>query len=110
MSQVKHTPGPWSLKHVSGSNFAVQRFEIRGVFLGHEGKAVVFNKDTSAIDGTTVCCSPGDARLIAAAPELLEALQDLLQVMEQHEQIAGCDSMYGDNARAAIAKATGGAT
>lgn len=70
----KHTPGPWVLKHISGSNFAVQRFEIRsGSGMPHP----IFNKDTNAIDGTSVCMSPQDACLIAAAPDLLEALESI---------------------------------
>lgn len=49
----KHTPGPWVLKHISGSNFAVQRFEIRS---GAGLPIPVFNKDTSAIDCAQFVC------------------------------------------------------
>jgi len=45
-----------------------------------------------------------DARLIAAAPELLEALENLLKV---HEGEGGTQYHAGDMARAAIAKAKG---
>ena len=93
-----HTPGPWVLKHISGSNFAVQRFEIRsGSGMPHP----IFNKDTSAIDGTSVCMSPQDAKLIAAAPDLLIALTkclDLRGTLEMHGLLAEVE--------AAIAKAT----
>lgn len=41
--------------------------------------------------------------------DLLAALQDMLQVMEQHEQLSGCDCSTGDAARAAIASVNGGA-
>ncbi len=65
-----HTRGPWTLTHVHGRNFAVQCFEIRGANV-----SPIFNKDTSAINGARIFCSPEDARLIAAAPELLKACQ-----------------------------------
>lgn len=83
-----HTPGPWILKHISGSNFAVQRFEIRsGSGMPHP----IFNKDTNAIDGTSACMSPQDANLIAAAPDLLEALEGARKI------IAEAAKSYQDN-------------
>lgn len=75
MDKPTHTPGPWTLTHIRGNNFAIQEFEIRGVLFGNPGKNPIFNKDTSAIDGAHIFVSPEDARLIAAAPELLEALR-----------------------------------
>jgi hypothetical protein len=45
------------------------------------------------------------ARLIAAAPDLLAAVSDLLIVADE----AGCDTLAQQRARAAIAKAEGGA-
>src|SRR5690606_22897853 len=102
--KFKHTPGPWTLKHVGGSNFAVQRFEIRGVGLGRTNIAPIFNKDTSAIDGTTICCSPQDALLISSAPELL---QELIEIAEYPEN----DTIEMRRiARAAVIKATGEST
>lgn len=105
-----HTPGPWVLKHISGSNFAVQRFEIRsGSGMPHP----IFNKDTSAIDGTTVCMSPQDANLIAAAPDLLTALEELFADYKQLADSGDAgswkleDQDAGKAAMAAIAKARG---
>jgi hypothetical protein len=46
----------------------------------------------------------GNARLIAAAPDLLAALEDLLDAVERHAVQTGDCNM----ARAAIARATGG--
>lgn len=96
------TPGPWVLKHISGSNFAVQRFEIRsGSGMPHP----IFNKDISAIDGTTVCMSPQDANLIAAAPCLLEALIKLVEFYQHNGSPEEHDIQA--EAYAAIAKARG---
>ena len=101
----KHTAGPWILKHISGQNFAVQRFEIRsGASMPHP----IFNKDTSAIDGTSVCMSPEDARLIAAAPELLEALKAARDLWGDYLPAGNSNAMKAMKlVNAAIAKATG---
>ncbi len=70
-----HTPGPW---HTTGT----QHEEVRNG------------------DGFLVCkARTDDARLIAAAPDLLEALEDLLPLLE--------DRRLQNKARAAVAKATG---
>lgn len=71
------TPGPWSAKHIAGNNFAVQCFDIRGMFGDKPHVYPIFNRDESAIDGGYVYTSPANARLIAAAPELYEALRQL---------------------------------
>ena len=80
----KHSPGPWptreSATHVTVTN-------ARGDAVFHDDKRI-----------------PGvmaDARLIAAAPELLEALKVLVE-----NGGIGPEQMF-HNARAAIAKATG---
>lgn len=98
MSEVKHTPGPWTI-NTAGSAKAGQSFKITEIY--------VYAPNTQ--DDTAICAeiinpvtqepSEANARLIAAAPELLEALIDLVDGY----------SMGGANrARAAIAKATKG--
>jgi hypothetical protein len=70
-------------------------------------------------EGCTVCnpspMGEANARLIAAAPDLLAALRDLLSRAEieldqtaTHDGIANCDALA--RCRAAIAKATGDQT
>ena len=91
----KHTPGPW--RWVSGT-------ELRG-----RRQSVVLEalpRGVARLDMT-----PANARLIAAAPELLDALE--LNLVEQGR--AGAEFGLGDTpgmiaARAAIAKAQGGKT
>jgi hypothetical protein len=89
-----HTPAPWR----------VEGRKVHGANTGH----IISHGINSHGDGPNgyVCDTDGttdaDARLIAAAPELLEALEYLLEAC-----IANPDAK--SKARAAIAKATGAA-
>lgn len=91
MSEKKHTPGPWKIKQP-------ERFEC-DAYIGAEGNggyriANCFGPDTEA-----------NARLIAIAPELLDALIHL----EHNARKSGADmGLALDVARAAITKAQGG--
>lgn len=69
----KHTPGPWQLKQVTNSRGKVTRYRI---YSGHD-----YGQHTD------VAREPqeADARLIAAGPDLLEALEELVE----QAQIAG---------------------
>lgn len=85
-----HTPGPWRYDYETG---------YCGEIIASNGKEVAtFTDEPNA----------PDARLIAAAPELLLALRSLMNLFEQHEKVAHITSPVGNYARAAIAKATGG--
>lgn len=87
-----HTPGPW--QHDTGPSLS--------------GRYHVVND----ANGDMVCeCYEGadrdretNARLIAAAPDMLKALDDLVNSFEKHRP-----KEYWDAARAAIAKARGAA-
>lgn len=94
----KHTPGPWSLN---------KRFKSPVVALDlKDGGALLPIVD--AVHGFDNAQAKANARLIAAAPELLEALQELranigaasLSQNEKGKQVRAL-------ADAAIAKATG---
>ena len=67
------------------------------------------------IDGTAefqrLCDeAEANARLIAAAPDLLVALQQALSLIDAYRRISGGDGdLAAATVRAAIAKATGGA-
>ena len=92
-----HTPGPWHYEYTRiGHTVRKSPLAMRAIAVINESE----NPDA-------------DARLIAAAPDLLEALQSLLS-----EYVAGADSGDWGNwnaddqlqviqARSAIAKATG---
>ena len=77
---TEHTPGPWS---TTGSMIQSEYKTFGGVFVAQ----VVDHASGEHI---------ANARLIAAAPELLEALQSVLAGDDDHWQVA----------EAAVAKAT----
>ena len=97
--QSSFTPGPW-------------RAERTGPWDGWDGWEVI------AKDGATVCNGLGyqrepiraaNARLIAAAPELLEALQRLSAQCTRLRLPGQAETDAEKTARAVIAKVTGGA-
>lgn len=90
---AKHTPGPW---WVDAKSFGgVETFTVRN----EAGKEVASGQHIATR-------RKADARLIAAAPELLEALRGLLHKLDIPQQAMGLAAdIY--RARAAIAKAEG---
>lgn len=95
MSTPKHTPGPWETltfsNHELQTDFAMVKVGRRVHMVGHseEDKA--------------------NARLIAAAPDLLEALQEVSETFNESWREGSTQRRLGDLARAAIAKAGGAA-
>lgn len=91
---MSFTPGPWSCSHITGNG-------LGGSYDHHEIR----------VNGNTFCTIYGDrsdqakanARLIAAAPELLEALEAIIEDIDSE---FGTDYEYA-NARTVIAKARG---
>jgi len=85
---MTHTPSPWTMGEMQGDNIVIENF-----------------------DGLEICTvwedpKQHDARLIAAAPDLLEALCKLAELYDAMGAPRGaCRNM----AEAAINKATGGA-
>ena len=98
---MKHTPGPWEADFETYPIMVRSQSETWPLVdeLGNEeGRAGVFIANTGD--------NKANARLIAAAPDLLEALKDML---DNHEDACtGYGEGAADKARAAIAKATGG--
>lgn len=97
---MTHTPGPWSIS------------QSRGLYSGEA-------RNLYTVSGAcgTICTTPNpsvadnaaNARLIAAAPELLDAMREMLRQFADHEQYDedGYDTAAINKARAAIARATG---
>ena len=124
MSKGKHTPGPWRFKEyvefpadvkeeLERSGREIPRFR----FLTNDGQAAITSDHADNAIAYVQCqtkfkrgmghkaeCEMRDAnaRLIAAAPELLEAVK---AGVEQHGESCGCCSCH--LARAAIARAEG---
>lgn len=102
MSEMKFTPGPW-LAGREGYNEGV-------VYSMYDGICQVFGVPMNAWAddvGSEFSEGMANARLIASAPDLYEALKACLAYIEDDE---GADSKHpaGDMARAALSKAEGG--
>lgn len=105
MTASKHTPGPWHMdpEEITSGFRIVPK-------IGDRGLAVAIQRDAApAIPGSGIdrATAEANARLIAAAPELLEALEEMVKAGEFEDWDGRCDCIAV--ARAAIAKATGGA-
>jgi hypothetical protein len=103
MGQSKHTPGPWRVESPFGEP---------GLFVAAPSSALVcrlYPVDDRYVRDQKESIE-ANARLIAAAPELLEALRPLADIELDNATVtvlgAGFTSLVR-NARAAIAKAEG---
>ena len=102
--QAQHTSGPWTVKSCGASAYlSVDGADKRQVA-----------KIPPRFHGPSLSDGPANARLIAAAPDLLAALELAVRYLEhpdvlavtQHMALPG--SVPVDRARAAIERATGG--
>ena len=97
-NETKHTPGPWKAVGLTVCQVPPGGREI--IFGAHNTRSG--DKDERQ----------ANARLIAAAPELLEALREFVSLMPSAEGLGGhapigAFQIVADLARAAIAKAEG---
>lgn len=114
MSAHKHTPGPWYIGPEFGANQMRPSIRIYRDVIYVDGCSpttyVIGEVGYPTTTGNTVGAEErrANARLIAAAPELLEALKNLRDAewMVTHEW-GGDRKAALDAADAAIAKATG---
>lgn len=108
--EAKHTPGPW---HVGLGNGEGAIFADEGRMRAETGGTTLYPIATACV-GWNKAEDAANARLIAAAPELLEALDDCI-TNENATCIVQNDAAYmirrlkaiNQICRAAIAKATG---
>jgi hypothetical protein len=96
MSEIKHTPGPWEWDDEVWAEYDPEQ---RAPWLiGSDGQQV--------LTGRIKCRTEADARLIAAAPDLLKTLTILVENIV-HAMPSSALLAPVVNARAAIAKARG---
>ena len=101
MSEAKHTPGPWLTHPWSWGNDPRWRVIRLGSSGGSPGLAVIHPRP-----GMKPGEAAANARLIAAAPELLEALIDVIALYQWKKPGFGEATDHVKAARRAIAKAT----
>ena len=90
--KTQHTPGPWSVSKLATPDYAPE-FAIHA---GDDDLARTMNGDSEA-----------NARLIAAAPDLLAALQRILSVRCFRNDLSAEHHAALNDCRAAIAEAGG---
>jgi hypothetical protein len=92
---TQHTPGPWDTETKGSKHFIDGADGLTVAYLDRSGV-----RERAEIEA--------NIRLIAAAPELLAALKDLLQITLSRGEKLGLDDggPVLDKARATIAKAT----
>lgn len=109
---TKHTPGPWTIDEVVDEPSRAGNYWVAHLNLGHERIEAPWPDATATVapclglEGQPISREvvEANARLIAAAPDLLAALE----AMVRSDSWADADVKMV-NARAAIAKAKGGA-
>ena len=98
MTNTKHTPGPWKFGAVSGHIFCAGETGYEGFHL-----ATVRGTESEWADAREAAVA--NARLIAAAPDLLAALQGMMAASYRDDPITYVTAR--NLATAAISRATG---
>lgn len=115
---TKHTPGPWKIEANVPKELAAGNYEAHFIKADNEVERPVCSLWVGGgTHGKEI--QQATARLIAAAPDLLEAVRDCLACLDNLEAVQMWNKIGGDHideavncqgkAREAIAKATGGA-
>ena len=93
----KHTPGPWEIQRDSGLHiYITQPSDTPNRVPGYYAEIRRFTTDSEQVEA--------NARLIAAAPDLLEACEQLLKLVDLLSPVEGDTHR---KAQRAIAKARG---
>lgn len=104
-NKTQHSPGPWEIAE-DGQYFGDSSATYRALYVIQTNQRVIARTTLPADEK-----EQANARLIAAAPELLAALHGIMRHLKENciwrESRADYGSDLLDAARAAIAKATG---
>jgi len=99
---IEHTPGPWAIRHTPRCHSAPPFLEILS---GPTVIGELFNDQTNYDNEPTGGEGEANARLVAAAPELLTAVELAYEIMDA--QFDGEFPECMQQIRAAITKARG---
>lgn len=111
--ESKHTPGPWGMDTVKTQVGCCYKIGVFPSKVGHDNFACVYADGCRVDEDSGIAAElKANARLIASAPELLEALEiaknGLMWFREQYpDEVNECDHEAMQQIEAAIAKATG---
>lgn len=103
MNAPKFTPGPWYLEELKLNRFTGEPFET-GQIVGPDHNEIIADIPDYRYDPADAIRQTANARLIAAAPELYEALDQLRTVMACHDSTPE-EFLALSNAVNALAKA-----
>ena len=98
---TKHTPGPWYVG--SGTYEGRNIYSTASVT---DGEGFTYQPVVATAEDDEVACWAANARLIAAAPDLLRYLKEARRTLEMWKDVAPAVSLCAD-IDAAIARATG---
>ncbi|HGD3582188.1 TPA: hypothetical protein ACI4GT_002922 [Enterobacter hormaechei] len=101
---MKHTPGPWFIKPVSNATVEGNLNIIQTESSTGKGYHVSYSASWDNNEDAKIEAQ-ANAKLIAAAPDLLEALQSIIELQTRGYVVLG--DKYTGMARAAISKALG---
>ena len=94
MEKTKHTPGPWTADNSIARVYSGARF-VADAMSGQPKLGAQLDEDRA------------NARLIASAPDLLEACETILSALRWEEDRSGTTYNGYESLQAAIAKAKG---
>jgi hypothetical protein len=103
--EAKHTPGTWKYGSRSALGIEIEAEDGKRIGVSYLPKKV---SEKNTVEQVWSDESAANARLIAAAPELLWALENLVDATEKFAWPKGIDQKsFIDAAKSAIAKAEG---
>jgi len=103
-----HTKGPWRFVTLGRKAEAHSAWEIEGDRTFHQNGLVSSGTNFAQVTGNSAEQLEANARLIAAAPELLDEVRTLIEVLERGAETPEDRDGIISYAKSIIAKATGG--